>query len=78
MVWHKLGNLYGISKQYGKAIEAFLQVLRIDPNDASAMYNLGLAYSLSGQKGQAMDVYKQLKNLNPEKANEFFEKAILP
>lgn len=41
--FHNLGNLMMEDKQYGKAVEAYKNALRNNPNDEETRYNLALA-----------------------------------
>jgi tetratricopeptide (TPR) repeat protein len=51
---------------YSKAIEAYKQAIRINPNDAYTYYFLGSAYySLSLYK-ESIEAYKQAISINPD------------
>jgi len=56
---NKLGN-------YIKAIEAYKQAIRIDPNDAGAYNNLGLAYNSLGLYKDVIEAYKQAIRIDPD------------
>jgi len=58
---NELGN-------YTKAIEAYKQAIRIDPDLADAYYNLGLAYNELGFYKDAIEAYKQAIRINPDDA----------
>jgi tetratricopeptide (TPR) repeat protein len=60
------------NRRYSKAIEAFKQAIRINPNDAEAHYGLGMTYYVANDISSALEEYKILKNLNPELADELF------
>ena len=47
-----------------EAIEAFKQVIRINPDDADAHYNLCVAYASLNDKASALEQYKILKSLD--------------
>jgi tetratricopeptide (TPR) repeat protein len=79
-------NLYGQlilgmggkkSGQYPKAIERFISVLKLDPNNLEAMVNLAECYELTDQKNLAIEWYTKMKTLvkNPE-AKDAIEKRI--
>ena len=65
------------SGQYPKAIERFLNILKLEPNNIEAMVNLAECYELTNQNVQAIDLYKKLNgfDIKPE-AKEYFEKKI--
>lgn len=59
-------NMYGqfmlgvgglVSKQYPKAIERFITVIKHEPNNIEAMFNLAEAYELNGDKENAIKWY---------------------
>ena len=56
-----------------KAIEAYKQAIRIDPDLAKPHLGLGLTYFLIGDKSSALNEYKILKNLDINLANELFD-----
>jgi len=62
---NELGN-------YAKAIEAYKQAIRIDPDLADAYYNLGLAYDELGFYKDAIEAYKQTIHINPDYASPFY------
>ena len=64
--WYSLGVAYGNSDQLAKAIEAYLQSLRIDPVRADAWTNLGNAYNNSGQVVKAIESHQQALRIDPE------------
>jgi cytochrome c-type biogenesis protein CcmH/NrfG len=53
-------------------LNAFRQVLRINPEDADAWYNLGIAYALSGNRTSALGAVRELRRLDPKRANDLF------
>jgi len=58
---------------YNKAIEAYKQALRIDPDKFHAHYGLGLTYIKAGDINSALNEYKILKEIDIDKANELFD-----
>lgn len=66
------GFCYGKLKSYAKAIEAYKQAIRIDPDDAITHYNLGVAYGELGFYKDAIEAYKQAIRLDPDDANIFY------
>ena len=59
-----------------KAVEAFREALRINPEYAKAWFGLGLAYRESGQSERVREVYERLKAIDPAAAEEFLKKGI--
>jgi len=66
--YFKIGFCYGKLKSYAKAIEAFKQAIRINPDDAKAHYNLGCAYYDLGLYREAIEAYKQAIRIDPDDA----------
>jgi len=66
MAWNSLGVAYGNAGQSAKAIEAYQQALRINPEHAEAWYNLGNAYDNAGQSAKAIEAYQQAVRIDPE------------
>jgi len=66
--YFQIGDCYGGLKSYTKAIEAFKQVIRIDPDDANTHYNLGVAYDQLGFYKDAIEAYKQVIRIDPDHA----------
>lgn len=69
MAWYILGIAYKKVDQTAKAIDAYQQALRIDPEDAGAWFNLGFAYGKAGQTAKAIEAYQQALRIDPEHAN---------
>jgi len=65
------------SGQYPKAIERFLNILKLEPKNMEAMVNLAECYELSNQKSLAIEWYTKIKGLidNPE-AKDAIDKRI--
>ena len=65
------------SGQYPKAIERFLNILKLEPKNMEAMVNLAECYELSDQKSFAIEWYTKMKGLidNPE-AKDAIDKRI--
>ncbi len=65
------------SGQYPKAIERFLNILKLEPNNIEAMVNLAECYELSDQKSLAIEWYTKMKGMlnNPE-AKDAIDKRI--
>jgi tetratricopeptide (TPR) repeat protein len=86
VVLNQLGRVLFLQRQYAPAVESFLAVLAIDPEDLQAHYNLMLAYRGLGQTepaARAEALYRRFKadesaqaitgpyrQLNPDDNNE--------
>ncbi|MFO7783112.1 MAG: hypothetical protein R6V25_00620 [Desulfatiglandales bacterium] len=56
-----------------RPIDAYRQVIPINPEYVSAWHNLGLAYSYSGNRGAVLDLVKELRCLDPGLADRLFD-----
>jgi len=65
------------SGQYPKAIERFLNILKLEPKNMEAMVNLAECYELSNQNSLAIEWYTKMKGIlnNPE-AKDAIDKRI--
>ena len=70
--FYNLGCHHAAQKNYSKAIDAFHQSLKLDPDMAEAKYNLALAQENSGDNGNARKTWNQyLENCeDTEEASE--------
>jgi Tfp pilus assembly protein PilF/nitrate/TMAO reductase-like tetraheme cytochrome c subunit len=84
--WQQLGELYKIRRDYDGAQRSYEQVLRIDPEDASAHYNLMLIFRKLGRNEAAarearlfadlkddpavLPIANEFLRLHPEMSNE--------
>lgn len=64
--WYCLGISYAQIGQSAKAIEAYQQALRLDPDYAVVWANLGATYSELGQIAKAIDAHQQALRIDPE------------
>lgn len=65
------------SGQYEKAIERFLIIIKLDPNNIEAMVNLAECYELTNQKNKAIEWYTQVREkVNIPTAKEAVTKRI--
>ena len=71
-VYVNVGFCYGNLGNHVKAIEAFEQVIRIDPEYASAHYNLGTAYNSLSLYKDAIEAFKQAIRIEPDHTNAHF------
>jgi len=70
-VYFYIGFCNGELGNYMKAIEAYKQAIRIDPNDATAYHNLGLSYNKLGLYEDAIEAYKQAIRIDPNYATAY-------
>jgi S1-C subfamily serine protease/Tfp pilus assembly protein PilF len=65
------GICYGKLKSYEKSIDAFKQVIRLDPDCADAYYNMGVTYGQQDNYIKSIDAFKQAIRLNPDDAKSY-------
>jgi len=63
-----MGFDYAKKGENKKAIEAYKQAIRIDPDDAMAYYNLGVVYHRLSLYREAIEAYKQAIRIDPDDA----------
>ena len=63
---NNLGVTYADSREYKKAIEAFKRALRLNPDDAIALYNLGCVYIRQRQFKQAIEPLREATRRLPD------------
>jgi tetratricopeptide (TPR) repeat protein len=66
----ELGRLYAAQNDYEKAIQQFLEAIRVDPKSAIAHYQLGLAYRKSGQLKLAQQELARYSSLSQEQQSQ--------
>src|SRR4029450_8108511 len=67
--WVAEGNRYAHERQYDKAVDAFKQALRINPDLAGAHLGLGSAYHNMGRLADALRPLTATVRLQPRKAS---------
>src|SRR2546426_672800 len=67
--WFQLGYAAYDVGEYEKAVRAYRESIRLNPDDAVAWYNLGLTYWNLGQYDQAIGVYREAIRLKPDYAD---------
>jgi len=63
-------------KTYSKAIEAYKQTIRINPDDAIAYYNLGFAYDQLGFHEDAREAYIQAIRIDSDYAEAHYSLGV--
>jgi len=71
-VYSYIGFCNGVLGNYIKAIEAYKQAIRIDPNDANAYYNLSVTYADLGLYKDAIEARKQAIRIDPNDAMNYY------
>jgi S1-C subfamily serine protease/Tfp pilus assembly protein PilF len=71
-VYFQIGYCNAELGNYIKAIEAFKQAIRIDPNNASAYGNLGKIYSSLGLDKDAIEACKQAIRIDPDHVDAYY------
>jgi len=74
--YFEIGYCYGKLKSHAKAIEAYKQAFRIDPNNTVAYKNLGIAYYELGFYKDAIEAFKQAIRINPEEAVAYYNLGV--
>ena len=76
-----IGFCYDELGNYAKAIEAYKQAIRIDPDYADTHYNLhhnlGIDYSSMGNYAKAIEAYKQAIRIEPDYADNYYGLGIV-
>jgi len=71
-VYSYIGFCNGELGNYIKAIEAYKQVIHIDPNNANAYYNLSVTYARLGLYKDAIESRKQAIRIDPNDAMNYY------
>ena len=66
--YFQIGYCYAELRSYAKAIEAYKQAVRINPEYADAYNNLGNSYNKIGLHKNAIEACKQAINIDPDSA----------
>jgi tetratricopeptide (TPR) repeat protein len=66
--WYLLGNAYFADGQRDKAIEAYLECLKLSPKFAKARYNLGIIYTRKKNRPAATEQYNALMQVDAKLA----------
>jgi len=71
------GNAYARERQYDKALDAFRQALRIDPDNAAAHQGLGMTYYTLGRLTEAVEPLKTAVRLDQQNAAPHLNLAVV-
>ncbi len=66
MAWYVQGRALGELKRYADAISAYLQALRVNPEDVYSLNNLGNAYRQIGRFEDAFLAYREAVRIYPD------------
>ena len=69
--YFSIGICYEKLGAYTKAVEAYKQVISLDPDGAGVHSNLGFAYSQLGFYKDAIEAFKQAIRINPDDAKAY-------
>lgn len=72
---NNLGNAYLLKKDYGNAVNYYLNASRIKPKDIEVKVNLAKAYTEAGEFTNAKTVYIEVINQNPNSYDSYIDLA---
>ncbi len=75
--WDLLGSSYSGSGEFGKALEAYREAVRIIPDRAQYWLELGLLYGKTGQRDKQIESYRMAVRINPEFADTWYKLAVV-
>ncbi len=75
-LYQLLGELFVQKNQWGKAKTAFAEVLKLSPDDPSALFGLGKVYRLEGDCAEAGNYLQLARHLTPDNPDVLTEMAI--
>ena len=64
--------------RYVKAIAAFDNTIRLQPDNAAAYYNRGVAHNTIGWYGRAIADYDEAIRLQPDLADAYLRRGVAP
>lgn len=65
------GAVYGVTGQFGAAIESYKQAINIKPDFAEAHYNMAVAVMEEGNLDEAIEIYKQAIKIKSDYAEAY-------
>ena len=75
--WINLGRLFAENGDAEAATECFPTALKLDPTDATAIYNMGVVAQDAGREPEAIDLYPRALDLEPSLAEAHYNLATL-
>jgi tetratricopeptide (TPR) repeat protein len=66
LFWNNLGDDYKKAGRYDKAIEAYQEAIRLEPEYAWHWSSLGDAYKEAGQYDKAIEAYQEAIRIEPK------------
>ena len=75
--WFDKGSEFINSGDYGQAVEAFDNVLKLDPENIDALINKGVAFRYLGQYEQSLAAYEKALEERPDDADIWYNKGIV-
>jgi|GEM_PF-3769407 len=75
--WFHQGEILYKQKEYQKAIDAYKQVLKIQPKNIKALYNMGLCYESLEEYGEAVRMYDETVQIEPDFEAAWFNRGII-
>ena len=60
------GNQYALTREYDKAIDAYRQAIKLNPNLAAAYHGLGATYNNMGRPGDSVEPLRTAVRLDPD------------
>ena len=76
--WRDLAKQYQAANETDKAIRAYQEADRLEPDDVNTIESLGIVYAKVGQKEKAHEMWKRLVKIDQSRADKFFTAYILP
>jgi len=75
--WVLLGNLYFDSEQPVKAVDAYDQALKLDPDDPDVLTDQGVMFRRLGWFDRAVDNFSKANTIDPSHATSLFNLGIV-
>jgi rhomboid protease GluP len=77
VAYYSLGMIYLERKLPIKAQDAFVQLLRVDPNSADGHAGLAAVFSFENKYSEALEEYKRAAQLDPEYQSVFYNMGLM-
>jgi tetratricopeptide (TPR) repeat protein len=75
--WTELGHLYFDTGQPGPAIDAYKEVLRLNPELPDIWTDIGVMYRRNGNPGQAVASFDRALSIDPDHEAALFNKGVV-